>query len=290
MVKTGLWALGAFASGLTVAADVVEPGKTIPWVQDVDVVVVGGSSGAIAAACKAAESGAKVFVVAPRPYLGEDMAGSLHLRLEDGDDSRSPLKKAMFAAKARSASLTFTYQADRQAVAPHADPSGVRLCDGKWMDAATESAQFDGDVAVTLDLGHVVAVGELVANVFEREGEGGFCTGGIDAQGSADGQTWSPVGRTASREPTDVHECMALTVPVRGGYRFLKVRVSVGEGYKRQLLGELSVYPSGGGSSEEKLLDQTTPIRVKKALDQALLNAHVPFLTGSLASEPLVDS
>ena len=288
-MRTRSWVVGAFVGVWGAQAGIVEPEKALPWVQDVDVVVVGGSSGAIAAACKAAASGAKVFVVAPRPYLGEDMAGTLRLRLEDGDDSRSPLKKAMFAMKARSASLAFTYRTDRKAVAPHADPSGVRLCDGKWMDAATESAQFDGDVAVTLDLGRVVPVDELVANVFEREGEGGFCTGGIDVQGSADGRAWSPVGRTSSREPTDMHECVALTVPVRGDYRFLKVLVSVGEGYKRQLLGELSAYPSGS-SSEEKLSDQTTPIRVKKALDQALLNAHIPFLTGSLASEPLVDA
>ena len=289
MVKNGLWALGAFASGLTAAAGVVEPGKTIPWVQDVDVVVVGGSSGAVAAACKAAEAGAKVFVVAPRPYLGEDMAGTLRLRLEDGDDSRAPLKQAIFATKARAASLAYTYQTDRKAAAPHADPAGTRLCDGKWMDAATESAQFDGDVVVTLDLGRAVPVSELVVSAFEREGEKGFCTGGIQVQGSADGQTWSPIGSSPSREPTDVSECVALAVPVRGDYRFLKVLASVGEGCKRQLLGEVGVY-SGGAFAQGKLSDQTTPIRVKRALDQALLGAHIPFLTGSLASEPLVDA
>ena len=44
-----------------------ESAREIPVAYSVDVVVVGGSTGAVAAACEAARSGAKVFLAAPRP-------------------------------------------------------------------------------------------------------------------------------------------------------------------------------------------------------------------------------
>ena len=49
---------------------VLESGRDIPVVYEVDVVVIGGSTGAVAAAVQAAQSGATVFLAAPRPYLG----------------------------------------------------------------------------------------------------------------------------------------------------------------------------------------------------------------------------
>ena len=84
MAKLMQWMCGALAAGVACAAGVVENEKTLPLVQDVDVVVLGGSAGAVAAAVKAAEAGSKVFVVAPRPYLGEDMAGKLRLSVGTG--------------------------------------------------------------------------------------------------------------------------------------------------------------------------------------------------------------
>ena len=52
-MQKGMWLIGALASCLASAAGVVESEKALPLVQDVDVVVIGGSSGAVAAACKA---------------------------------------------------------------------------------------------------------------------------------------------------------------------------------------------------------------------------------------------
>ncbi len=95
-MRRGLWTLGLVVCQVVCAAGVIESEKTLPLVQDVDVVVVGGSSGAVAAACRAAKEGAKVFLVAPRPYLGEDVAGKLRLRGEEGEDSRCDMGKRMF--------------------------------------------------------------------------------------------------------------------------------------------------------------------------------------------------
>ncbi len=56
-----------------------ESARAIPIVHDVDVVVAGGSAGAVAAAAEAARGGAKVFLAAPRTYLGEDVCGAMRL-------------------------------------------------------------------------------------------------------------------------------------------------------------------------------------------------------------------
>lgn len=94
--------LGTVSAGSAVVAEqghVRESGRRIPLHREVDVVVVGGSSGAVAAALEAAKAGAKVFVAAPCPYLGEDMAGTLRLWLEDGETPQRPLAKALYASR-----------------------------------------------------------------------------------------------------------------------------------------------------------------------------------------------
>jgi len=76
---------------------VAESTRWIPVAYDVDVVVVGGSTRAVAAAVAARESGASVFLAAQRPYLGEDMCATYRLWLEDGEEPTTPLAKAIFA-------------------------------------------------------------------------------------------------------------------------------------------------------------------------------------------------
>ncbi|MDT8389758.1 MAG: FAD-dependent oxidoreductase [Lentisphaeria bacterium] len=79
------------------AADtIVESAREIPLVYDVDVVVVGGSTRAVAAAVAGKEVGASVFLVAPRPYLGEDMCATLRLWLEEDEEPTTKLAKAIF--------------------------------------------------------------------------------------------------------------------------------------------------------------------------------------------------
>jgi hypothetical protein len=71
--------------------------REIPVAYDVDVVVVGGSSGAVAAAVEAAQAGATVFLAAPRPYLGDDICGRLQFWLAPGEQAVYPLAKEIFA-------------------------------------------------------------------------------------------------------------------------------------------------------------------------------------------------
>lgn len=85
-----------FCAWAASAAGLVEPSQQLPLAQDVDVVVVGGSCGGVAAAEAAAQAGAKVFLVTAYASLGEDVAGSLHVWAAGGEAASSPLMKAMF--------------------------------------------------------------------------------------------------------------------------------------------------------------------------------------------------
>lgn len=54
----------------------LESGRDIPVIGEVDIVIVGGSSGAVSAAVSARNAGSSVFLVASQPYLGDDICGS----------------------------------------------------------------------------------------------------------------------------------------------------------------------------------------------------------------------
>ena len=69
--------------------------RKLPVAYQVDVVVIGGSTAGIAAAVKAAQNGAKVFLAAQEPYLGEDICGTYRLWRNDKNYS-SDLEKLLF--------------------------------------------------------------------------------------------------------------------------------------------------------------------------------------------------
>ncbi len=76
---------------------VVESERQIPVAYQVDVLVIGGSTGAVSAAVAAADKGASVFLMAPRPYLGEDICASLRIWLEKDETASSGLAKSIFS-------------------------------------------------------------------------------------------------------------------------------------------------------------------------------------------------
>ncbi|MFO7938100.1 MAG: FAD-dependent oxidoreductase [Kiritimatiellia bacterium] len=79
------------------AKTLTEGGKSIPLIQDVDVVVVGGTCGAVAAAEAAAKAGASVMLVSPSWALGEEFAGTLRLWAHRNEIRSSDLMMKMFA-------------------------------------------------------------------------------------------------------------------------------------------------------------------------------------------------
>ena len=82
LLMVGLAVCGQLAAGTCV----MESARRIPLVKETDVLVVGGSSAAVTAALAAKAAGADVYLVAPRPYLGDDIAGTLRLGLRYARD------------------------------------------------------------------------------------------------------------------------------------------------------------------------------------------------------------
>ncbi|MFW5644464.1 MAG: FAD-dependent oxidoreductase [Bacteroidota bacterium] len=62
-------------------------------IDEVDVIVAGASLGGIGAAIKAAESGARVFVISYKPYMGEDICGTYKYLYEEQDLAHPLMKK-----------------------------------------------------------------------------------------------------------------------------------------------------------------------------------------------------
>ena len=84
-------------SGRCSAQTVRQSAREIPVVRTVDIVVVGGTVGAVAATVQASDEGARVLLVAPRTYLGEDLCATLSLWLDERDKPLGELTEELFA-------------------------------------------------------------------------------------------------------------------------------------------------------------------------------------------------
>ncbi|MFP4055757.1 MAG: FAD-dependent oxidoreductase [Candidatus Brocadiia bacterium] len=283
------------------APAVSESARELPVAYRVDVAVVGGSTGAVAAAVAAAEEGASVFLAAPRPYLGEDTAGTLRLWLEPGEEPTSPLATAIFVEGGGTRptpipnALSFTYEADLPSSQPHPDtrpPS--RLRDGKWSDAAGESVQYDGDVSLVADLGKTRPVAKAHAMVYHSKD---FLFDRVTVSASDDGKSWRKLGEATNERPSlgsDHSAALQMTVEAGVEARYLKFHIQRREGSTRVLVGELAVQgPTGEAEAaprERPPVPPATPLQVKRALDQALLDADVEFLYSCYATDVLRDA
>jgi ribulose 1,5-bisphosphate synthetase/thiazole synthase len=72
-----------------------ESAREIPVVARADVLVVGDSSGAVAAAAEAARAGATVLLITHRPYLGGDLCATLRLWRSPDEKVTTPLAKRL---------------------------------------------------------------------------------------------------------------------------------------------------------------------------------------------------
>jgi hypothetical protein len=274
---------------------VTEPAREIPVLYDVDVVVVGGTSGAVAAAVAAAENGATVFLAAPRPYLGEDICGTYRLWLEPDEEPLSPLAAAVFAqpdvpGRLRN-TISFTYEADLESSPPHRDSSQpARLRDGKWHHAPSQSVQYNGDVNLIVDLGSRQAVGKAHLMVYQRNND--FEVADVTISASDDKQQWRQVAVVANGrlgEGSFEEPAIPLSAALDQTARYLRFAVRKTAQVKRVLLAEILLEAPEDKPARPAHRIPPTPMQVKRVLDDALLNAGVAFLYGCYATELLRD-
>lgn len=313
-----IWTLGLILANLpsTVFAgrEVNESQRDIPIAYEVDVVVVGGGTGAVSAAIAAADSSAKVFLAAPRPYLGEDMTGTLRLWLEEGETPVAPLAVQIFSDPFQKPNvldtrtrLPYQYKASLPSAVAHPDTNPPSLLfDGKYEDPVHESIQYDGDVTIDLDLGKVTEVAEVRVLTFLRETQGasdGFGIKRIGLAVSSDSSESDADAKfnnitTDAKPEINGPNCEGLpalcTISVDQSTRHLRFNLEKADGVKRILIGEIEVIAKESASTidvRRKLVHQMPrPMHVKKTLDEALINAGVTFLYSCYPTDVLHDA
>ncbi len=264
---------------------VLESARQIPVIADVDVVVAGDSSAAVMAAVEAAQAGARVFLAASRPYLGQDLCGAYRLWLEPGEEI-PPLFSPDDFRPVRNA-YPFTCQASLPADVKHPDSTEKpRLTDGRYNNAANDSVQYNGNVSLVADLGAEQTVETAELRVYQRNGD--FEVASVQAFTSPDGKTWkerTPVTNPQLGKGSFEEETLPLTLTLSTRTRYVRLDVHKTPQADRVLLGELTL----SGAAGETCVPPT-PMRVKRVFDQALLGAGVEFLFGSYPTELLTDA
>ena len=290
-----------FLSGLAVGADAVnESARELPVAYDVDVVVVGGGTGAVSAAVAAAQEGAKVFLAAPYPYLGDDMTATLRLWLEPGETPTSPLAQRVFADRSQPLvdpyRIPYTYEADQPSAAAHRDtaPPSV-LTDGRWESASSQSVQYDSNVQITADLAKSQEIRLVRVMLFRRPLNtsvgSGFDVQRIAVSLSDDKQHWQPAAVIENDRPME--EFSTLTADIGAAARYVRFHVEKPEGYERLLLGEIEIVgperaPELAPAGE--VPPPPRPMHVKNTLDDELLAAGVQYLYSCYVTDVLRDA
>ena len=278
--------------------------RQLPIAYEVDVLVVGGSTGNVAAAIEAQKAGVNTMLITHRPYLGDDITSTQQLWLEPGEELTDPLAAAIFndenrgePTPAASAMLraeqkiAFTYTIAEPIDPRHTENAQKnKLADGIASTPNSQSVQINGDATVTLNLQSAQRVAVVSLLGYYREDD--FVIGSVTVSSSGDGTTWREIG-TAELTPYSqqnrdavVEFRLVLEQPVTTQY--LKLDVKKTEAASRILLGEIILLPEKGlipssapwtaGPDEKYTHPASRPMHVKKTLDQALESAGVTFL------------
>lgn len=299
------WLAGAALAVVASAAgaqQVVESPRSLPVLHEVDIVVVGGTSAGVAAAVEAARQGAKVFLAAPRPYLGEDICATYRLWLEPGESATTELARQVYALPTEpppaGPGLSFTYSANATPDARHRDttPPG-KLADGRFHGAPDQSVQYNTNVTLVLDLGSSRTIQQVDVMAYQRPGD--FEVERVQLSAGDNRNDWKAIGALTNAHlgsGTFEGTALPLTIPVEAHARYLRLEVCKSPQAGRLLLGEVIVHgkvpeaaPAAAATAEPGPR-AVKPMQVKRVLDAALLQAGVPFLYNCPATEVLTDA
>jgi flavin-dependent dehydrogenase len=273
---------------------VKELAKDIPVVHDVDVLIVGGTTGAVSAAVSAAGQGASVFLAAPRAYLGEDMCATSRLWLEPGEVPVSDLAKEIFRNPHELESLNFIYEANctetyNKLESQDPPPS---LNDRCWGHALNDSVQYESDVSITATLESIERLSAIRLMVFQSAKD--YAIEEVRIKVSLNKADWQDVGVIENSElgkVSYIENALILTAPLDCSAQYVRFDIKKSPDAKRILIGQIQIesWQMASAVCEERFLN-TTPMQVKCTLDDALLNAGVPFLYDCHATDILEDS
>ncbi len=287
---TGLLAVALSGAVVPLSAAIMNvPGRDFPLAYDVDVLVVGGTSGGVAAAVKAAQGGSRVFLMAQRPYLGEDICGAYRLWVDKSEKPLSGLGAKVFQSPAvmESKPVSYEYEADVPSQAPHQDTAKPsKLKDGKKHDMQRETIQYNSALNIIATLPEVTLVDRVDLSTFQFPGSFGIQS--VSVSVSDDKKTWESISK--EEDAAFAKGAKNFRIPVQRKTRFIKISVAPRARHTRLLLSELEIFKTTASTLKEGEQYPPTPLHVKRTLDNALLEAGVEFLYGCYPTDLLTDS
>lgn len=286
-------------------------GREVPVAFDVDVLVLGGTGAAVAAAQEARKAGAETLLLAPYTYLGEDLAATLRLELNPDEKIDDPLATEIYVdpqTDADAPANPYLFLDSRHRLMPEYgiqghEPDRKRLLYDRNADHKRSRLQSNGDATIFLDFGRPRAFGQISLLSGRHPKNIDYIVDTVSFFQSDDKRYWKPLA-------TDVR----VTAPPRGApwgnahtfscgnpvlARYVKIEVRQHPDAQRMLLSELVVFPdrrfgtvrhlpsndlsrsASGIRQRETAKNLPRPLHVKKVLDEALLRAKVPFLYGT---------
>ncbi|MDA3926261.1 MAG: FAD-dependent oxidoreductase [Kiritimatiellae bacterium] len=279
-----------FQVSFLTALQVVQSARDIPVVKECDVLVVGGGSLAVAAAVAAKNNGASVILVAPRSYLGEDVAGTRELWPEVVEE----FSTVWLAQQVFPLTTPFTYTVNVTPNGGHPDPGNTRLIDGIQNDAVTDSVQYDSDAQITLEFQGTGTLERLDVCYYQRLTASPFDTEITAVHYSLDGVSWSPATISVNVENLGV-DINGITIFVAhvtlvGGAQAQYVRVfsDLADSAVRQLLDEIVIHTD----TEDQIPGSyfvISPLLYKQNLQNILQEAEIPFMGSTPACDVLLD-
>jgi flavin-dependent dehydrogenase len=263
--------------------------RQIPVIAEVDVLVIGGTTGGVAAAAQACRAGADVYLAAPKPYLGEDICSHFRYWLPKDAQIKDTLVEKMFEGP-EYIPWTYSYKASIKSSAKHKDTDPpTMLNDGMWATAGSNSVQFDDDVVITADLGSKKFIPAVRVHSFQSPGD--YVVGSVDVFVSNDGKTWDNAGRhtnNPSRDDKYFDDTLSMVSKIDREARFVKFDIRKHKNSKRILLGEIIIESDKLKKVKDYRL-APRPNKVKMVLENELLDSGVKFLYRSFVTDMLVD-
>ena len=281
--------------------------KTVAVSYETDVLVLGSSVEAVAAAEAVAKTGAKTMLITDNNYLGEDLTATLRLWKPQqkpadkfaasiyDDDKAIPLIPNAENLLQRKDRIPFKYTIAEPFNNNHPDTKeGNRLTDGIIGTIEKDSVQTDGDMTVTLDFGEKKEVGSVIFTGFHLNNVCIIVSMTVEA--SDDGEHWKKAGfgdrlpgiRPVARKP-DIWVVQA-DKPFTARYLRVQLKHSV---YTASIFGaELFVFPTADAvndliKKDDSIISPPRPLHVKKLLDETLIKSGVEFLYGAFVTGDL---
>ncbi len=296
--QLGFGALACAAAVLNTAAAPVAniPRREIPILTNVDVLVVGGSLAGVAAALEAARSGASVYLITPRSYLGEDLCSTLRIWVDPSAPLRHPLVQAVFSAApprgpVSGPRLSFRYESDTSTDPRHPDSRPPRrLADGVDNDATRNSVQYNGPVTIVADLERSQPIGRVGVRAFQRPDD--FVVGEVVVRFSDDQRSWSPplTIRNPTPEIQAEDDSLALVADAHTTNRYVQFEIRPYRSAKRILLAELVIEgPEAASTPSPRYARVARPLHIQRTLEGQLIEQRIPFLFHSYVIEVLCD-